>query len=469
MNTPAQVIVRAVETGVRPVRLRIPFRFGAHTLTACPQLFVRVDAEVEGHGIARGVSADLMVPKWFDKREVHTPAENVEHLALAVEQASQAYLDAEAATPFDMFWRHYQALLDSGHAAGLTDLSVAFGQSMLDRALIDATCLALGTSFFVAARHNLLGFVDTPLVKDLQGWAWDNWLSQLRPRHSIEARHTIGLLDDIDDVIYAEDGAPISLRAAIERYGNRYFKVKLSGAPEADLQRLRAVLDVLNDELGPGVALYTLDGNEQYADAAALRALLDGLRDLPPPLYVEQPLPRDQSFSGTLPTRQAPAPLLMDEADGALDAFARARKAGWTGVSSKSCKGIYKALINRARCDRWNHEQKARHYFMSAEDLTCQAGVSLQQDLALVSLLGLEHSERNGHYYGWGLAAAPATERHDFAQEHPDLYGSTAAGAPLLITGGAMHLDSLFRPGFAHRADPDFNTLQPLSAASALL
>jgi hypothetical protein len=106
---------------------------------------------------------------------------------------------------------------------------------------------------------------------------------------------------------------------------------------------------------------------------------------------------------------------------------------------------------------------------MSAEDLTCQAGVSVQQDLALVALLGLEHGERNGHYYGWGLAAAPANERHDFAQEHPDLYGAMTAGAPLLISAGVISIDSLFRPGFAHRADPDFNTLQRLRAASALL
>ena len=45
---------------------------------------------------------------------------------------------------------------------------------------------------------------------------------------------------------------------------------------------------------------------------------------------------------------------------------------------------------------------------MTGEDLTIQAGLALQQDLALVSLLGLTHVERNGHHYVNGMAGLPA-------------------------------------------------------------
>ncbi len=45
---------------------------------------------------------------------------------------------------------------------------------------------------------------------------------------------------------------------------------------------------------------------------------------------------------------------------------------------------------------------------MSAEDLTIQAGLALQQDLALVSLMGITHVERNGHHYVNGMAGAAA-------------------------------------------------------------
>ena len=54
-------------------------------------------------------------------------------------------------------------------------------------------------------------------------------------------------------------------------------------------------------------------------------------------------------------------------------------------------------MLNAARCAVWNAQDPAARYFMSAEDLTTQAGLSLQQDLALLNLLGIHHVERNGH------------------------------------------------------------------------
>lgn len=467
MSSSPQVRVRAVDARVRPVTLRLPFRFGANTLTACPQLFVRVEVETASGALAPGWSAELMVPKWFDKRPAFSPAQNVEHLAQAVRLAMQAYAADNAGTPFGLFARHYNALLDAGREAGLTDLSIAFGQSMLDRAVIDALCGALGVSFFQAAASNLFGLCDVPIIDDMRGWDWDQWLATLRPRTTLQVRHTVGLLDDIEARRFADDGAPVSLRAAIERHGLRYFKLKLGGDPDADIARARAVLEVLAREVA--APAYTLDGNEVYSDRVALRELLAGLRNLPAPLYIEQPLPRDQSLVGPLSVDASPAPLLMDEADGTLDAFPRGRACGWTGVSSKACKGIYKALINRARCERWNREQTDGRYFMSAEDLTCQAGISVQQDLALVALLGLEHGERNGHYFGYGLAAVPAPERAAFVRAHPDLYDAGEPRAPLRIERGAIRIDSLFGTGFAHQADPDPDTLQPLGAAAALV
>ena len=73
-------------------------------------------------------------------------------------------------------------------------------------------------------------------------------------------------------------------------------------------------------------------------------------------------------------------------------------------MSSKTCKGIYKSLHQRGALRRtWGEG-----YFMTGEDLTIQAGLALQQDLALVSLLGLTHVERNGHHYVNGMAGLPA-------------------------------------------------------------
>jgi len=404
------------------------------------------------------------VPKWFDKRLEFSPAANVQHLVQSIELARAAYTTDAPATPFGLFCRHYADIGTTAASAGLTELSAAFGQAVIDRAVIDAVCRALEVSFFDGVRANIFGIGDTPLAADLHGWNWNAWLAQLRPLRRIDVRHTVGLLDEIETLHYADDGLPVSLPAVVERYGHRYFKIKLGGTPVKDLERLRSVLVVLSAHAGE--TRYTLDANEQYADLDALRELLRGLQDLAPPLYLEQPLPRELSLAPALLSLHSPVPLLMDEADGTLDAFVHARECGWSGVSSKGCKGIYKSLLNRARCERWNREHGRSRYFMSAEDLTCQAGVSLQQDLALAALLGLTHSERNGHHYGDGLVSAPAAERKAFLTAHPDLYDNAAH---LRIRAGALQLDSLFNPGFAHGADPDFTALQPLASAAALL
>ena len=118
--------------------------------------------------------------------------------------------------------------------------------------------------------------------------------------------------------------------------------------------------------------------------------------------------------------------------------FPRARALGYRGISSKSCKGFYRALINRARIEKWNAEEPGR-YFMSAEDLTTQAGVAVQQDLALATLIGATHIERNGHHYVDGMTGAPRAEEDAFLKAHPDLYHRAANGrVRLTIRDGAI-------------------------------
>ena len=46
----------------RPVPFVRPFRFGAVTIRAATQNFVRVEIEVEGKGISVGATAELLAP-----------------------------------------------------------------------------------------------------------------------------------------------------------------------------------------------------------------------------------------------------------------------------------------------------------------------------------------------------------------------------------------------------------------------
>jgi hypothetical protein len=111
-----------------------------------------------------------------------------------------------------------------------------------------------------------------------------------------------------------------------------------------------------------------------------------------------------------------------------------------------------------------------QRYFMTAEDLTCQAGLAVQQDLALAALLGVAHIERNGHHYVAGMAGAHADEQRAFAQRHPSLYAWQAApggrdgGAlRLRIDEGNIALGDLHGDGFASNAMPDWTALREMS------
>jgi len=454
----------------RDVVLRLPFRFGVVTLTACPQAFVRARIAVEDGVEAIGASAELLAPKWFDKNLALTNEDNFRQLRDSLRLAREAYLaDTRSRCAFRHAASCYQALIDSGGLRGLNPLVVGFGPALIDRALLDALCRALDVSFHDAIRCNAPG-IDASLTPDLAGFDLDRFLEGCRQLPDIDVRHTVGLVDPItagDATLRIDDGLPQTLEEVITVYANRYFKLKVSGDAEADIARLTRIAAVL-DRLT--IYRITLDGNEQFADAEtavrfwrqlegtpALRRMADAT------LYIEQPLPRAVTLETDIAALASAKPVLIDEADGTLDAFPAAAARGYTGVSSKNCKGFYKSLLNAARCARRNGEGGPR-FFMSGEDLTTQAGLAVQQDLALVNLLGLRHVERNGHHYVHGFAGQGASrdEQRGFAEAHPDLYEGDADNVRLRLRDGRLHLKSLDQPGFATGAHPDFTTMTPI-------
>jgi hypothetical protein len=211
----------------------------------------------------------------------------------------------------------------------------------------------------------------------------------------------------------------------------------------------------------------TLDGNEQYADVDGILALWKKMQGEPrlkrlisSVVFIEQPIKRSQALSGDISLLAEDKPVIIDESDDSLEAFPRARRLGYTGVSSKTCKGIYKSLLNAARCRLWNMEEGSNRYFMSGEDLTIQAGLALQQDLALVSMLGLTHVERNGHHYVNGMAGLPQEEQQAFLKSHEDLYEHSHGAVRVRIVNGDLQIRSLGVPGYASAALPDWNSMR---------
>jgi hypothetical protein len=349
---------------------------------------------------------------------------------------------------------------------------MSFGPAQLDRAVLDGLCRALGISFYDAIGKNIAGIAPAQLVPELNGFDMDRFLAGLTPAPAIAARHTVGLVDALTGhPRRVNDGLPESLEEVIATYGHTWFKLKVGGKVDEDLARLADIAAVL-DRLPEYRA--TLDGNEQYDDLDTLIDLWNRLCAEPrlarlaaSIVFIEQPINRKYALARDVSALTRIKPVIIDESDGDLTAFRTARSLGYSGVSSKACKDLYKSLINLARCRVWNDAEKSQRYFMSGEDLTTQAGLCVQQDLALVSLLGLEHVERNGHHYVNGMAGAPEAEQAGFLSAHPDLYERSHGAVRLRIQAGRLAIGSLAGAGFASAAHPAWDTLTPMNAAAS--
>lgn len=461
--------IAAVDLFERPVRLRMPFRFGVVTLTECPQAFVRVRLALADGTHAEGGAAELMAPKWFDKDLALSNEDNFEQLRTVLRLAREAYLsDPAPATAFGHFARHHDAHARTAAARGFNPLLASYGPALLDRAVLDALCRVRGVSFYDAMRGNLPGM--GPQHPQFAGLDFTGFLAGLAPAQEIAARHTVGLVDAITAADQAErvgDGLPETLEEVVQAYGHRHFKLKVGGKVEADLARLQAIAAVLDRAQHPYVA--TLDGNEQYEDAAGVQELVRAIRATPALarlwssiLFIEQPIARKRALQVDLARADLGKPVIVDESDGELESFVQARAHGYDGISSKTCKGFYKSVLNAARCAAWNLEEGRARYFMSAEDLTTQAGLAVQQDLALVNLLGITHVERNGHHYVDGMAALPQEEQQAFLRAHGDLYEHSHGAVRLRIREGRLAIGSLAVPGFASAVLPVFDSMSPL-------
>ncbi len=437
-----------------------PFRFGAVTVEGAFQAFVRVVVEVEGHGRATGMAAELMPPKWFDKRAERSADDTVHDLKRSLAHAvAEANALRRADTAFGLHAELNGRQLAWAHAEDITPLSANFGVAEIDKAVLDGLSKALGASFVTVLNGNAVG-LDARLTPDLNGQAINARLGALKPASSIAIRHTVGLNDRIE----GED----SLASELDAAALRYFKIKVGGDPAADLIRLKAIAGVLD---GRGIDYRaTLDANEQYApeELVTLYALAEGdasLRNLFSRLiFIEQPLDRRVTFARELDPRIAARGVIIDEADDGYDAFPRAKALGYRGVSSKCCKGLYKSLLNASRVALWNAEKTGGpDFIISAEDLTCQPGLAVQQDTALVAALGLTHVERNGHHYVDGFGLAPVAEAMAFRDAHPALYARSVGRIRLNVASGDLDTTSLYGPGFASGAEPDWASLEPLS------
>ncbi|MCB1349849.1 MAG: mandelate racemase [Maritimibacter sp.] len=454
MTVPVYAI-SGVELGQRPVDLALPFHFGDVTVTETAEAYLRVT--VQGpNGPVTGLGAQLMVPRWFDKRPIRSAAETVDDLRATL-RATRAAAVGAAGTVRSLSLDIREAVR-AALPADLPDLAAGFGPALLEMALIDAACRDAGVSFPDAVRADLFGVAEV-LPPDLARADYDRWSAGVTSPSTLRIRHTVGFgapLSTAEVKTRPQDGRPVALDEVIVATGGTAFKIKITGDVVADhawLTRIAAVIGEI-----PGL-LVTLDANEQY-DPARLAALwakieadpaLDRVRAAL--AYIEQPFAREIALSGD--TRvDLPVPVIIDESDDGEDALPRAFARGYAGTSVKSCKGVLRALVNAARV-----AARGSGALLSAEDLTCQPGLCWQQDSLMAATVGATHAERNGHHFAGGMQGAGAAEQAAYLAAHPDIYTPGPTGPRLNITAGTVGIGSLDAPGFASTPGHDFARL----------
>jgi hypothetical protein len=454
-----------VERYERPMTLRLPFRFGVITVTEGVQAVIRVRITLPDGRSCQGVAAESLAAKWFEKSPEFTDEQNLDQLRQSLDIAIGHYQAFGAATPFGLFAGTYREQQRKGAALHLNPLVAGYGPALLDRAILDALGKATGNSFTQMIAQNLPGIAATELTPDISHLELATFLAGLKATPTIELRHTVGLVDpltaaDRTPMERINDGLPETLEEVVSYYRGRYYKLKVGGDIKADLERLMRIASVLDGRL-PDYRV-TLDGNEQYDDVEGVLELWRKVAKEPrlarlarSTLFIEQPIKRAMALSQSVEPLAKFRPVIIDESDGELSSFPMALTLGYAGVSSKNCKGFYKSILNASRVDRLGPG-----HFMSAEDLTTLPGVSVQQDLALVSLLGMTHVERNAHHFVDGMSFASDFEQRAFVRAHGDLYDKKDGHpARLKAPGGIIALESLAVPGFAVGAEMDFRAM----------
>jgi hypothetical protein len=456
-----KLTIRAVDLHRIDLKTRMPFKYGIATMTHVPLVFVSVQLEANAK-MFRGISSDLLPPKWFTKDPRQPVEAEIDEMAAVIEHASRLAEGLSGENPFQIWRELYQAQSRWARQRGLPPLLAHFGTSLVERALIEAGCKASGKTFSEALRSGGLGVDLGQIHQALRGFQPAEFLPP--PLDRITARHTVGLADPLTDAGIApvdklDDGLPQSLESCIRHYGLRHFKIKVQGRIEEDLDRLRQTADVLRAHAPPDYA-FTLDGNEQFKEPETFRSYwreLEEAEDLRPffkhLLFVEQPLHRDVALDDGLAATfarwpQRP-PIIIDESDGELDSLPRALALGYAGTSHKNCKGVFKGIANRCLLLHLARREPGRKLLMSGEDLANIGPVAVIQDLCVMAALGIHSVERNGHYYFRGLSMFPPGVQRAVLEHHPDLYLRTKEGWPALrVEDGEVRIDSLNRAPF---------------------
>lgn len=447
-------------------------------MTSLPHVFLCVEVDFSGK-IVKGISSEGLPPKWFTKNPDTTFEEDLPEMITVLSTALDFSKKIRADTIFEFWVELYEVQERWAKEENIPPLLAHLGSSLVERALIDAFCRASKKSFHEVLRKNDLGVRLGYFYDELKGSQPADWLLD-KPLNQIIARHTVGLGDpllgsEITKNDRCQDGLPQALDEVIDQYNITHFKIKICGEIETDLPRLESIATLLKSKIED--FKFTLDGNEQFSSISEFQvhweklkenALLNSFLNEDNLLFVEQPLHRDfalnDDVSRDIHQWDLCPSMIIDESDGEISSLQRALDLGYRGTSHKNCKGVFKGIANACKI-QFNRQTKDGEWIISGEDLANVGPVALLNDLSVMSSLGINHVERNGHHYFAGLSVYPKDLQEKICLAHPDIYSFGQLDFPsLIINNGLISLDSLTRSAFGCGLELDEENVKKLGA-----
>src|SRR3954471_14622005 len=107
---PPRVRVLSFESFERPMRTRMPFKYGITTLTQLTHLIVRFEVEVDGR-VHNGWAADGLAPKWFTKDPNRAIDDEVAEMRQVIRAACERAVAAARCDSAFALWHNVK----SGH------------------------------------------------------------------------------------------------------------------------------------------------------------------------------------------------------------------------------------------------------------------------------------------------------------------------------------------------------------------
>jgi L-alanine-DL-glutamate epimerase-like enolase superfamily enzyme len=442
--------VRGTAVFFIPVRMRVPLKFGAETMTEVTLSRVRMRVRGRGGRVAEGWGETPLSAQWAWPGTLPL-AERTGRMQRFCGVLAEAWSGFPArGHALEVGYDFQSQMLDwllarfnSGEREPMPHLAALICCSAFDLALHDAYGRLHNVPTYSTYTAKFLSRDLADMMEPAEGGPSFKGLYPAdflvkKPPQSLRAWHLVGGLDALEkkDLTGAEpeDGHPVLLRDWIRRDGLKCLKVKLRGTDAAwDESRLLRVGRIAMEE---GVEWLTADFNCTVTDPAYVCDILDRLRDREPRLYgmllyVEQPFPYELERH-RIPAHSVAArkPLFLDESAHDWRMVRLGRELGWTGVALKTCKTQTGALL--AAC--W---ARAHGMTLMVQDLTNPMLAQIPHVLLAAHVGTIMGVETNGMQF------YPAASKPE-ARVHPGLYRRRR---------GVVRLGTIRGAGFGYRLE----------------